>query len=519
MGGPGPGRLAVVRRAPVSTWLGVLLPLLGCGDDSPAMVGDDTSTTGDPTSTGPSTTRVDATDADETAAGSSSGSGGATGGTATSDETTEGAGTCGDGRVDEGEACDDAGESERCNADCTVSECGDGIANVTAGEACDDAGESERCNADCTGSECGDGIANATAGEICDDGGDSPACDADCSAVGCGDGTVNAAALEQCDDGNRLGFDFCSNLCEPAPALVLDGMHVFDTDLGTLDGLPQQSWDPATSSWYLTGFELPAGSSLTVVGTAPFVVMVDGDVVVAGLLDAAGDDGTNPSGGGIECNSAGQGGEGGPGGFDGGDGAGLGGSGTENGRSGQGPGMFPATGGEASAVSNEVFGAAGGGGGGHLNAGANGLGNAGGVGGTGGEAHDSLPPLVGGGGGGGGSVEKDGVLGAGLDPLDDEGAGGGGGGGVVAIEATGSLTVSGTIDVSGGNGGNDAGCEGATGGGGGGAGGAIQLVSPATDAVEANLVFAGGLGGVSIYGGGAVNLRGGNGASGNVIAM
>ena len=48
------------------------------------------------------------------------------------------------------EVCDDAGESEACDIDCTPAECGDGLLNTTAGEVCDDAGESEACDTDCS---------------------------------------------------------------------------------------------------------------------------------------------------------------------------------------------------------------------------------------------------------------------------------------------------------------------------------------------------------------------------------
>jgi hypothetical protein len=44
---------------------------------------------------------------------------------------------CGDGITDPGEACDDAGESATCDADCTAVSCGDGYTNVSAGEECD----------------------------------------------------------------------------------------------------------------------------------------------------------------------------------------------------------------------------------------------------------------------------------------------------------------------------------------------------------------------------------------------
>ena len=121
--------------------------------------------------------------------------GGPTGGTA--GQAT--VGECGDGTTDPDEDCDDEGESATCDADCTVVECGDGLANATAGEDCDDAGESATCNADCTDAECGDGVANATAGEDCDDAGESATCNTDCTDVECGDGITNPTAGEECE--------------------------------------------------------------------------------------------------------------------------------------------------------------------------------------------------------------------------------------------------------------------------------------------------------------------------------
>ena len=127
--------------------------------------------------------------------------------------TTDGPSECGDGQVGGDETCDDAGESARCDADCTAVECGDGTLNLTAGEQCDDEGESARCDADCTPVECGDGTANAAAGEGCDEVGETATCDADCTAVECGDETTNATAGEQCDDGNGIPGDGC-NACQ-----------------------------------------------------------------------------------------------------------------------------------------------------------------------------------------------------------------------------------------------------------------------------------------------------------------
>jgi cysteine-rich repeat protein len=59
---------------------------------------------------------------------------------------------CGDGFLTPGETCDDGQETARCNANCTLSMCGDGILNVSDGEACEtdndlDAGS---CLPDCT---------------------------------------------------------------------------------------------------------------------------------------------------------------------------------------------------------------------------------------------------------------------------------------------------------------------------------------------------------------------------------
>jgi cysteine-rich repeat protein len=167
--------------------------------------------------------------------------------------------TCGDGVAAGTEACDDSGDSESCNANCTTSSCGDGYSNAAAGEACDDGNQSltdacpdgvtfgcqqarcgdgyiyadaEACDdgnalpADgcsescvvesgftCTGAlsncitTCGDGI--AAGAEPCDDAADSADCNIDCTPATCGDGYVNAAASEVCDDGNNELNDGC----------------------------------------------------------------------------------------------------------------------------------------------------------------------------------------------------------------------------------------------------------------------------------------------------------------------
>lgn len=167
--------------------------------------------------------------------------------------TTE---NCGDKTKDPGEECDEGMQTASCDLDCTIPQCGDGIANSdfenpTTGvnEECDTRVNSKACDADCTFVVCGDGLRNDAAGEECDEGpnnsatgdclpdctrarcgdgklwegveecddnagADSLTCDADCTAPACGDGHVNQATenglvLETCDDGNTSMNDAC----------------------------------------------------------------------------------------------------------------------------------------------------------------------------------------------------------------------------------------------------------------------------------------------------------------------
>ncbi len=125
---------------------------------------------------------------------------------------------CGDGYVwneDGGhEECDDAGESDTCNANCTLAACGDGIRNAQAGEACDDGHETTACNKDCTIALCGDGTRNPTRSEECDDGGESLACNTNCTLSSCGDGYLNRTAGELCDEDGETAT--CDADCTPA---------------------------------------------------------------------------------------------------------------------------------------------------------------------------------------------------------------------------------------------------------------------------------------------------------------
>ncbi|MBV1862021.1 MAG: hypothetical protein KUG77_26605 [Nannocystaceae bacterium] len=245
------------------------LVLMGCGDDAPALEESETdassSSTGNPTTGGQPSTSSETEEP-------GTGSGGtdaiaSTGGTNPSTSTTtdtESSGStgkhgavCGDGVVQGDEACDDRGETQTCNLDCTVAECGDGVTNEAAGETCDDAGDSQTCdadctvaecgdmtvneaasetcddgsetdvcNADCTVAECGDGVLNETAGETCDDGGESAICDTDCTQAECGDGLINASAAEECEGGPGCS-DACIVTCAPFAADLFDANTTF----------------------------------------------------------------------------------------------------------------------------------------------------------------------------------------------------------------------------------------------------------------------------------------------------
>lgn len=146
---------------------------------------------------------------------------------------------CGDGIVGGAEECDAQGESARCNADCTLAACGDGVLNATAGEDCDDGGLSATCDLDCTVSECGDTVLNELAGELCDEGGESAACNADCTLSMCGDGIINRSDGEQCDDGDE------SETCDSDCTVSMCGDGVINRAAGEIcdDGGRSRSCD------------------------------------------------------------------------------------------------------------------------------------------------------------------------------------------------------------------------------------------------------------------------------------
>lgn len=249
----------------------------------------------------------------------------------------------------------------------------------------------------------------------------------------------------------------------------------FNTDTGQLNGSVHAGWNSVNNTLEVGDFTVAGGATLTVEGTNPFLVDAAGTVTINGTIDLSGEGGEA----GLGCDfSGGAGGAGGPGGFDGGSGGkGPGITSQLSGADGDGPGG----GAGANTVSSSTAG--GGAGGGHAFTGGAGTGS----GGTpGGGSYASLPPYIGGSGGGGGSVEDDGTVSS-----SDGGSGGGGGGGVISIWSTGTLSVSGTIDASGGQGGA-VDCGG--GGGGGGAGGAIDLQASSMPIVTGILDVSGGFG-------------------------
>ena len=122
--------------------------------------------------------------------------------------------SCGDGVHDQRcEECDDgnAANGDMCDNNCTVPECGNGVASPT--EACDDGNDTDGdgCDSNCTASACGNGV--VAGGEQCDDGNltDDDGCDANCRPSGCGNGS--AGGDEQCDDGDLESGDGCDANC------------------------------------------------------------------------------------------------------------------------------------------------------------------------------------------------------------------------------------------------------------------------------------------------------------------
>jgi cysteine-rich repeat protein len=148
-------------------------------------------------------------------------------------ETCSVSALCGNGFLDEadGEDCDDGGDTENCNANCTLVSCGDGIINSPAGEQCDPP-RAGLCSESCQLPACGNG--NVDPGEECDGGRqDTPTCDANCTVAICGDGYRNQAAMEECEDGNDISTDSCTAGCKLANcADGFENANEIDVDCG-----------------------------------------------------------------------------------------------------------------------------------------------------------------------------------------------------------------------------------------------------------------------------------------------
>ena len=125
---------------------------------------------------------------------------------------------CGNAIVEAGEDCDESGATMLCNADCTLSACGDGVLNEEAGEACDDGNldDDDGCSATCEVEEA-PGTSSSTGGTSGDDsstsgdgstGGDDTT-SGDNTTSGPGDSTGSAAETTSTDStsGNSDGAD------------------------------------------------------------------------------------------------------------------------------------------------------------------------------------------------------------------------------------------------------------------------------------------------------------------------
>lgn len=130
---------------------------------------------------------------------------------------------CGDGVVDlsRGEECDEgllnsALAPDGCRDDCRQAYCGDGVVDRSRGETCDEGASanatSGTCSIACTNT-CGDG--RLQLGEACDDGNTNhgDGCDGNCTSTACGNGVRTVD--EGCDDGNQTNGDGCDNNCRP----------------------------------------------------------------------------------------------------------------------------------------------------------------------------------------------------------------------------------------------------------------------------------------------------------------
>jgi hypothetical protein len=280
----------------------------------------------------------------------------------------------------------------------------------------------------------------------------------------------------------NVGDPCAATLPTPGSLTLASGEYTLDTETGQVTGpggtqappggaFPQAD-GPEALLVSLEALDLPASATLVVTGPRPLILVVHGDVTIAGTLDAAARSDTaivgdnsrpGPGGNSSAC----------------GDGTGVAGGSSTNllgsGGGGGGGGAYGGTGGN------------GGNGSGNDNGNGGRDGNTGGTG--------AITPLRGGCAGGPGG--DDGVVGI------DNGGDAGHGGGAVEITALGSITVTGRV-LAGGSGGVRGDANTTGGGGGGGSGGALLLDGDqVTVQASAEMCANGGGGG---EGGGGISL-------------
>ena len=160
-------------------------------------------------------------------------------------------GVCGDGVIDPGEVCDDGegnGPYEQCTPLCRLSVCGDGFVRLGI-EECDEGAanvDTGHCRSDCRLAVCGDGLLFAAL-EECDAGkNNGPAyggCDDDCTINRCGDGQLDAQ-FEECDEGadngsgrvDATGMVGCDLECGLDGRRIFLSSQLFTGDMGTRAG-------------------------------------------------------------------------------------------------------------------------------------------------------------------------------------------------------------------------------------------------------------------------------------------
>jgi len=419
-------------------------------------------------------------------------------------------GECGVLACDPGFASCDGRDANGCETSLrTATDCGRCGLRCGAAETCregrcvpdrqPDAGPPPMCTPDESGCSCTPGAAAGSCSDACPDDPDKRA-PGEC---GCGvpDLDSDADGAPDCRDACPQGA-WSTAPCLPyepanidaraldfagAPSAALScGTTVLDTTqatpvlrnwCGRAPSLSVQQQADGTSIVVvpLQALSVSAGSSLRLVGTRPVAIVVRGDVVIEGSLDAS-STATEPGAGADQACGASAGADGSGSTSSGAGGGGGGGYGTVGGAGGSGDGARPGVGGV-------VRGSA------------------------------QLVPLLGGctGGRGGGSFTAAVAGPAPQAPRLPTSAcsSHAAGGGALQLSAAGHIKVSGAIRANGASGARGCGNEG--GGGGGGSGGALLLEASSVDAAPGALQVLGGAGG-------AAEANGGRGAAASTLA-